>query len=114
MLFQQAVTQVSISHKKSSVIYISKIFSGALSSTKVQTQPLSTHLSNFNSLAALDNTFNNKVLNKTEREWLAQHPKITIAIGDHWPPLNFIKSGEMVGYNIDLLAQINANLGTKF
>ncbi len=112
--FYEAITQVSISHQKSSALYITQIFSGVLPTTDFSTQPLPVHQSNFNSIAVINNMFNNKLLNKAEREWLVQHPKINLAIGEHWPPLNFIKNGKMVGYNIDLLAQINANLGTEF
>jgi len=53
-------------------------------------------------------------LTKSEQLWLQTHPDITIATAYSWHPFIFVNSnGQTVGYNVDLLATINKNLGTN-
>ena len=54
-------------------------------------------------------------LTPKERLWLSKNPNIEIATASDWHPFIFInKQGIVDGFNVDLIAQINKNLGTNF
>jgi polar amino acid transport system substrate-binding protein len=55
---------------------------------------------------------NSLVLNKEEREWLMQHPRIDIGVMNAWPPMNFIdEQGNASGIGIDIIKALNRRLG---
>jgi len=55
------------------------------------------------------------ILSKREQQWLVDNPSIEIATASHWRPFIFLDaSGRPAGYNVDLLALINKNIGTNF
>lgn len=71
-----------------------------------------------NQSSALSNpqllTFKERLTLK-ERQWLEANPHIEITTDQNWYPFVFInQQGEVDGFNKDLIALINHNLGTKF
>lgn len=57
----------------------------------------------------------NRILfTEEEQKWLKEHPSITLAVDNTYPPLNFEnRIGQMVGLNIDLIHLIEENLGIE-
>ena len=54
-------------------------------------------------------------LSPEERQWLTDHPEITVAQDPNWPPVEFIDaSGEPSGMSMDYLQLIESRLGVKF
>lgn len=51
-------------------------------------------------------------LTNSEREWLAQHPRIQVGIMDAWPPMNYLdQNNNPQGIGMEYLAAINKYLG---
>ena len=46
-----------------------------------------------------------------QQEWIRKTEKIVLAVDDGYPPLNYRKSGKLVGLNIDLLQLIESKIG---
>ncbi|NRA55081.1 MAG: transporter substrate-binding domain-containing protein [Gammaproteobacteria bacterium] len=74
-----------------------------------------------NEVTELENTWivnedlRTSTLSKSERRWLKNNPNVAIASSFNWYPFIFISpNGTPAGYNVDLLALINKNLGTHF
>jgi len=74
-----------------------------------------------NEITELENTWivnedlRTSTLSKSERRWLKLHPNVEIASSFNWYPFVFVKpNGTVAGYNSDLLATINKNIGTNF
>ncbi len=54
-------------------------------------------------------------LTADQREWLEAHPTLRVGMDPHWAPFSFYNErGELVGYDVDLLALIEASLGVSF
>ena len=54
------------------------------------------------------------VFNDEEKEWIAKHPSVTLAVDQTYPPLNYKNDdNEIVGYNIDLVRVIEKRTGIK-
>ena len=54
----------------------------------------------------------NNILTKEERKYLKENPLLTIAVLENWKKVSFYnKENKLVGFNIDMLNQININLG---
>ncbi|NRA71942.1 MAG: transporter substrate-binding domain-containing protein [Gammaproteobacteria bacterium] len=54
-------------------------------------------------------------LTKSEQRWLREHPNVEIATTFDWPPFIFLDAkGNDAGYNVDLIATINSNIGSNF
>ncbi len=53
-------------------------------------------------------------LNRSEREWIARHPIVTVASEQHPPYIYRDKDGQWVGLNIDLLRRISRMTGLQF
>ncbi len=52
------------------------------------------------------------VLNREEREWLAQHPRIEIGVMNAWPPMDFVdESGAAAGIGADIVKLLDERLG---
>lgn len=55
------------------------------------------------------------VLNKSDKQWLKQHPNITVAILTYMPPYSFIDDeGKVVGIFVDFLSIIESKLNYSF
>ena len=52
-------------------------------------------------------------LSTTEREWIADHPVIRVSNEQNYPPFNFSKEGEPLGYSIDLMTLIAEAAGLE-
>jgi len=54
-------------------------------------------------------------LTEKERTWLSEHPVITVAQDQNWPPIEYVdEGGEQVGMSSDYLTLIQERLGVKF
>lgn len=50
-----------------------------------------------------------------EQRWLDAHPRITVAVNEHFPPLTFVDDQDHVrGISADVLARISLRTGLKF
>ncbi|WP_338474505.1 transporter substrate-binding domain-containing protein [Pseudomonas sp. MS646] len=50
-----------------------------------------------------------------EQRWLDTHPRIRVAVNEHFPPLTFIDDqGQLRGISADVLARISLRTGLKF
>ncbi|WP_145132089.1 MULTISPECIES: transporter substrate-binding domain-containing protein [unclassified Pseudomonas] len=50
-----------------------------------------------------------------EQRWLDAHPRITVAVNEHFPPLTFVDDqGQIRGISADVLARISLRTGLKF
>ncbi|WP_422776069.1 transporter substrate-binding domain-containing protein [Pseudomonas mediterranea] len=50
-----------------------------------------------------------------EQRWLDAHPRITVAVNEHFPPLTFVDDqGHVRGISADVLARISLRTGLKF
>ncbi|OSM00274.1 putative multi-sensor hybrid histidine kinase [Magnetofaba australis IT-1] len=52
-------------------------------------------------------------LTNDERDWLKQHPVLTAHNELNWPPFNFNKGDQPLGYSIDMMDMVARNLGVK-
>jgi len=51
-------------------------------------------------------------LSPAQREWLTQHPKITLGMMDAWPPISYTSfTGQPVGITVELADALNKRLG---
>ena len=54
-------------------------------------------------------------LTKHERDWLQDHPEITVAVSYGWEPVSFVsEKREMRGLSIDYLRHLESRLGIRF
>ncbi|MBL0843189.1 transporter substrate-binding domain-containing protein [Pseudomonas mediterranea] len=50
-----------------------------------------------------------------EQRWLDAHPRITVAVNEHFPPLTFVDDQDQIrGISADVLARISLRTGLKF
>jgi two-component system sensor histidine kinase EvgS len=50
-----------------------------------------------------------------EQRWLDAHPRITVAVNEHFPPLTFVDDQDQIrGIGADVLARISLRTGLKF
>jgi signal transduction histidine kinase/CheY-like chemotaxis protein len=55
------------------------------------------------------------VLDKNDREWLKQHPNLTVGILSNSPPYNYLNNdGQFVGIFVDFLSLIESRLNYRF
>ncbi|MDA3873741.1 MAG: transporter substrate-binding domain-containing protein, partial [Kiritimatiellae bacterium] len=54
-------------------------------------------------------------LTEQEKAWLRNHPVLSLAVDDHYPPKNFVDqtTGELVGISIDYMRLISQKLGVS-
>ncbi|MCG8619153.1 MAG: transporter substrate-binding domain-containing protein [Desulfobacterales bacterium] len=50
-------------------------------------------------------------LTEQEIRWISNHSKIRVANEMDWPPLDFVETGEPIGYSIDLIRLLAGKLG---
>ena len=60
-------------------------------------------------------TQNDLSLSSAEKQWLKQHPEISIAFDGHFPPYSFINDDDQLeGLSVELFEQMGRDLGIKF
>jgi signal transduction histidine kinase/CheY-like chemotaxis protein/ABC-type amino acid transport substrate-binding protein len=61
----------------------------------------------------LDSTASNLDLTLKEKRWLKKHPKIRVSNESNWPPFNFNKKGQPLGFSIDYMNLLSEIIGIK-
>ncbi len=52
-------------------------------------------------------------LSASERQWIAEHPVLTVSNEPDWPPYDFSEKGRPVGYSIDYIKLLAEKLGLE-
>ncbi len=53
-------------------------------------------------------------LTEEERQWIVEHPVITVTNQEDWPPFDFVRNGRAEGFSVDYLRLIAEKTGLTF